>query len=195
MLQTFAIPLTFIIISSMALWIIIGCKGWWWLKALTVVVALWFSAFLWGSLNTIKGWATTDPVPDKYELKWVVIKEPNKKTEHPGAIYLWMIDLNAKDKDKGTPRVYEVPYSKELHQQAVNAMGKIGKGGKFFGSKNGKGIGKGDGEGEGSGGKGLGRKGKGKGQKGAGGGMSENTDAFRLYELPPPSYPQKFLEN
>lgn len=182
----------------MALWIIIGCKGWWWLKALTVVVALWFSTFLWGSLGTIKGWPTTESVPDKYELKWVVIKEPNKITNDPGAIFLWMIDLHAKSKEAGVPRVHEVPYSKELHQQANKAMGKIGKGGKFFGSKDGGkgGIGDGDGDGNGKGGKG----GKGKGKKGqgqngkngrGGGGMTENADEFNLYELPPPSYPVK----
>ena len=161
-------------------------------------MALWFSTFLWGSLGTIKGWPTTESVPDKYELKWVVIKEPNKITNDPGAIFLWMIDLHAKSKEAGVPRVHEVPYSKELHQQANKAMGKIGKGGKFFGSKDGGkgGIGDGDGDGNGKGGKG----GKGKGKKGqgqngkngrGGGGMTENADEFNLYELPPPSYPVK----
>jgi len=201
MIETFAIPLTFIILASLALWIIIGSKGWWILKAFAVVFACGFSILLWKSLDELQGWPTTDSIPNKFEIKWVVVDEPNKKTGSDGSIYVWLKDiepakanhswyLTSKHKNiNDEPRLHKTPYTKNGHEQAMKIQEKIGKGEKAYGQKKGKGMGEG-----GEGGDGKGPKGQGQGKGKGGGGMTENADEFNLYELPPPSYPQKLLE-
>jgi hypothetical protein len=199
MIDTFAIPLTFIIIATLALWIIVGSKGWWLLKAATIVVVSVFCVFLWRSLDDLQGWPTNDPIPNKFEVKWITVNEPNKKTDSPGAIYVWLKDLEPEKtshswylttKHKNVndePRLHKMPYTRERHEQAMKIQAKIGKGGKFMAQKSKGGIGEGSGQHKGPKGQ---SKGKGKG----GGGMSEGGDEFKFYELPPPSYPEKVLE-
>ena len=212
MINTFAIPLTFLIVASLSLWIVIGSKGWWFLKTLVVVGVSLFTIALWHSLHGLQGWPTTETIPNKFEVKWIAVEEPNKKTDAPGAIYVWIKDLEPEKtphswymttvhKDIGSePRLHKMPYSREGHEKTMQIQKQIAGGKKFLGQK-GKdgsvgepGKGKGDGEaGEGAGkNKGVG---KNKGTGVGGGGMTENADEFNIYELPPPSYPQKFLEN
>lgn len=204
MIQTFAIPLTFIIIASLALWIIIGSKGWWILKAAAVVIASLFSITLWQSLDDVQGWPTTKTIPAKFEIKWIGVEEPNKKTDAPGAIYIWLKDLepektphswyiSTRHKNiNGEPRLHKLPYTRQGHEQAMKIQQQIAKGGKFMAGRSGKG-----GVGEVGDGNGKGGKGKAKGKKGGKGGegMTEGGDEFNFYELPPPSYPQKWIEN
>lgn len=197
MIETFAIPLTFMIIASLALWVIIGSKGWWILKATAVVIASLFCITLWNSLDDLQGWATNDKVPAKFEIKWISVEEPNKKTDAPGAIYLWIKDsepdktthswyISTKHKNiNEESRLHKMPYSRKGHEQAVKIQQRIAKGEKFMA---------GNGENDGKGG--MSKYSKDKNKKGgkSGGGMTEGSDEFNLYELPPPSYPQKLLE-
>ena len=211
MINTFAIPLTFMIVASLSLWIIIGSKGWWILKSLAVLGVSFFTITLWYSLDGLQGWPTKETIPAKFEVKWIAVEEPNKKTDAPGAIYAWIKDLepektphswyiSTKHKDVNSePRLHKMPYSREGHEKSMQIQKQIAGGKKFMGQR-GKDGGVGQpgngkvGEGEAGEGKNGAGKAKGKGNK-SGGGMTENADEFNIYELPPPSYPQKFLEN
>jgi len=207
MIDTFGIPLAFIVLSTLLLWIIIGSKGWWWLKALVVVTTVLFSISLWQSLESLQGWATKEKPPEKFEIKWIDVKEPNKKTGEKGYINVWMRDLNPKKEDKqnkipilhskgknNEARLYSLPYSRQMHEQAEKIKQQIAKGKPFYGEiKDGvaKGLqGKGEGE-KGKGGQqGQGKKGKGDGQKGDGGSLSNKQDPI-FHELPPPVFQRK----
>jgi hypothetical protein len=174
MIETFAIPLTFVILASLALWIIIGSKGWWILKACYVILVFCFTIFLWKSLDELQGWPTTDSIPNKFEIKWVTVEEPNKKTGSDGSIHVWLKDIEptknshswyitSKHKNiNDEPRSHKLPYTKNGHEQAAKIQEKIGKGGKAYGQKKGKGMGEGGEGGDGKGPKGQGQ-GKGKG--------------------------------
>lgn len=205
MIETFAIPLAFIIVSSLTLWIVIGSKGWWWLKGLMVVLTSAFSVSLWLSLNALLGWPTQDVIPEKFEIKWVVAEEPNKITNSEGAIYVWLKDLDSGKKShswymsrrfnkiEDEPRIHKLPYSRSMHEQAVKIQAKIASGGKFYGERNGDGApgegrnGKGKGKGKGQGPQGTNERGRGDGSQGS---LSQEQD-FIFHELPPPSYPEK----
>lgn len=224
MIETFAIPLTFLIVTALTLWVVIGSKGWWWAKAAVVIVTVAFSITLWQSLDGIQGWPSSDKLPAKFEIKWIFVLEPNQKTKAAGAIYVlaqdiepeksqhsWYLNLKHKDLSQ-EPRIYKTPYSRAMHEQSIKIQSRIKQGGRFFAQSNKEGVG-GDGDGDGDGeegdgdagsgkggkGKGKGKKGKGRGQGGvsgmSGGGMTENAEDFMLYELPPPSYPQKWSDD
>ena len=206
MIDTFGIPLAFIIITTLILWMIIGSKGWWWLKAIVVTGAVLFSISLWHSLAALQGWPTQEELPPKFEIKWVVVEEPNKKTGFKGAIYVWVRDIAPKDsrseglpllhtkKQSDEPRLHTVPYSREMHEQAEGIKKQIASGKPYYGEMKkgeGEGKGKGDGKGKGKGKGGKGPKGEGEGKGQGGDGDLSNEQDPIFHELPPAVLPEK----
>jgi hypothetical protein len=189
------ITIAFLVISALILWFIIGSKGQWGIKAATISLALYFCLSIGLSLENLAGWPSGQELPEKFEVHWIVIKEPNKKTGEKGAVYIWARDIEPQEKDgwwlqfssndRDEPRVYQVPYSRELHEQSEGAMEKIKAGGKVGGKKgDGKGKGEGEGDGDGEGGK--------KGQNGNnGGGSLSGFSGIIFHELPPSKLPEK----
>jgi len=203
MSDTFGIPLAFVIFSAMALWIIIGSKGHWLLKMAFITIAYYFSLCLWNSLGDLQGWPTHKDLPDKFEVKWIGVKEPNRKTKDKGAIYVWIRDINPEKTVSESyylkfhykeleeePRLHKLPYSRMLHEQAMQIQNLIKQGESFFGQMKKGGIeGEGKGEGKGKGNKDNGREGKG-GKKGEGGDLSQRQDPI-FHRLPSPILPEK----
>jgi hypothetical protein len=213
-LSALALPVAFIICSCLLLWVIIGSRGWWWLKLPISAVTVYFGLAVWYSVGSYLGWATPGDPPRQFIMHWAVVDEPSKTDgDEKGAIFFLLTKLPHKEDDLANtwqdrwfnvlgysgdnkePKLYKRPYSRPLHRAANGAMrmrmeGKyvIGefKGGKF--AKAGDGDGDGDGEGEPGDGKGK----KGKDGKGLGyGGDNDNMGDFAFYVLPPPNYPPK----
>lgn len=203
--ETFGIPLAFIIFITLILWFIIGTKGQWWLKIFAITISLYASLGIWQSTVTILGWPTVEEMPEKFQIHWLVVKEPSQHTclgtncevcKAKGAIYAFAEDLCPKEEKSLTdlvmlkfspphdsPRLYKLPYSKSLHQKADQINKFIRKGGKYFGSL---------GKGEGKDGKGVG--GKKGGKNGKGGAFSFSMEQEPMfYDLPPPKFPEKVL--
>lgn len=217
MIDTFGIPLAFIIIATLTLWVVLGCKGYWWLKLVMVSLSIFFSISLWNSLVSLQGWPTSETMPEKFEVKWLDVKEPNKKTGEEGYIYVWAINLepnrpspvaddaatpplgvqlHAKEYS-GEPRLYKLPYSREMHKQAEGIKEMIGKGGRFYGRlvQAGEGgisqLGV-DSKGGSGKGKGKGRPGQGQSNGEGSRNISEGQEfEFIFHELPPPLFPNK----
>lgn len=210
MIDTFGIPLAFVIIAALTLWVVIGCKGYWWLKLIMVSLSIFFSISLWHSLISLQGWPTPQTMPEKFEVKWLDVKEPNQKTGGKGCIYVWAINLEPDSSPVGTtapllgvqlhskeksgePRLYKLPYSREMHEQAKGIKEMIGKGGRFYGrlGKAGEGgMSQLDADGKKGSGKGKGRPGQGR-PNGEGGGSISEGQEFVFHELPPPLFPDK----
>lgn len=206
------IPVAFLLLAAMGLWLIIFAKGYWWLKCLFISSILYFSLAMWVSLSQLSGWPTNNEMPETFITHAVLVEEPSKSDlKQKGAIYLWVSEVDENHiikkqeisswllpfvarKNASEPRVYRLPYSEELHEQA-RQVAKMLKAGKTV-------VGKGKSkkmqaaeEGDGKGGKDKGGKGKGKGEgKGEGkyGGRSfSQQQEFMFYELPPFSMPDK----
>ena len=192
-----SIPFAFFLLSSLLLWLLIGAKGHWLIKASVISFVLYFCVSIDFSLENLLGWPSNQSLPEKFQVHWIEIKEPNKKTREQGAIYVWATNLNQTDKEEGwdgwrrlfvsfnnydprEPRAYRLAYSKQDHEEAEKALGFL-KGGSKVGGGNGKGKGKG------KGGKGDGEGGK---KNGGGGSLSRNGGVY-FEKLPPPSLPDK----
>ena len=198
-----SIALTFFIISSLLLWIVIGSKGHWGLKAVTIAFVLYFCLSINLSLSNLLGWPSDQSLPEEFQVHWIEIKEPNKRTGDKGCVYVWATGSEGEhhktdgwrtllvyfqNYDPTEPRAYRLNYSRELHERSQEALGKIKNGEGVGGKNNGRGKGKGEGEGDG---KGKG-KGNGDGKNGqAGGGSLSNSDDIIFHNLPPSKLPDK----
>jgi len=191
-----AISAAFFIIILLILWFVIGSKGPWLLKAGVILLSLYLCLSIQYSLSGIAGWPSGDPLPQKFVAHWIIINEPPKKTPEKGSIYVWATTLSQNEEgphskwwatfllpfeslDIGEPRSYRLPYSKELHENANDALGRIMNGERVGGTNNGP---MGDGKGNG------GKEGEGEGE---GGGTFSHSDDISFHDLPAPRLPDK----
>ena len=95
-------------------------------------VAACFGFYLWhyGALEAYLGWPATDGLPENFELVSVVTIEPDLQHDEPGAIFLWVRDLENK---RPIPRSFRLDYDKRVHQQADETMRRQRLGERFVG--------------------------------------------------------------
>ncbi len=130
--RTLAIPVAFILLAALLCWMLIGAKGKWWLKLLTILIVPSFGLAVWASISSYKGWPTTDEPPEKALLVWGVVHEPDPRTGNPGVIYLWLTPIREDsggtlnplgyESRNGEPRAYRLPYSRQLHDALTGAQ-------------------------------------------------------------------------
>ena len=205
-----SITLAFILLTSLILWFVIGSKGLWRLKAATILLTLYLCLSVNFSLDNLMGWPSSQQPPKEIRVHWVIIKEPNKKTGDKGDVYVWVTDMNPKEKDDGSffisfanenmrkPRSYRLEYSKELHEDGQKALEMIMGGQAVMGTneglqgqgEGGDGQGDGQGAGQGEGGDGDGE-GGGENGGGAGGGSLSRNGGISFQPLPPSKLPSK----
>lgn len=82
--------------------------------------------FFW--LQSLLGWSSATAVPDRFQLLWARIVEPNPSRNSPGAIHLWVEALDENNIPSGEPRAFVLPYSPELASKAAVAQSEIQKG-------------------------------------------------------------------
>ena len=203
-----SITLAFILLTSLILWFVIGSKGLWGLKAATILLTLYLCLSVNFSLENLVGWPSNQQPPKEFRVHWIVINEPDKRTGDKGDVYVWVTDMNPKEKEDDSffisfanekmykPRAYRLEYSKELHKDGQEALEMIMGGQAVMGTNEGlqgkgeagegQGDGQGDGQGEGEGGEGGGEDGGGEG----GGSLSRNG-GISFQRLPPSKLPSK----
>jgi hypothetical protein len=132
----------FVIISAIALWFSIRTPGQIIIKAMLIPVTVWYGLALYYSVPNLMGWPVSKSIPDNSQVLAIRIKEPNPKSNDPGAIYFWVdikpnsnssehtlkAQLNPKSvfsyNSRTQPRAFQLPYSRKLHKDIVEAQRK-----------------------------------------------------------------------
>jgi hypothetical protein len=89
----------------------------WSIKSGVILLALVFYIVTLYSLPGFYGWPTREPLPQKFLLVGMDVREPRNESD-AGIIYMWIVsslETNSK------PRAYELPYSPELHSRLTAA--------------------------------------------------------------------------
>ena len=93
----------------------------WFFKSSMIVVVTFFYILTFNSFKEIIGWPTKEILPERFRLIAAQIYEPNAIVDSEGSIYLWLTSMDSLA-GLGTPRSYEVPYSKEIHEKVAKAL-------------------------------------------------------------------------
>ncbi|MSO89327.1 MAG: hypothetical protein EXQ89_05095 [Rhodospirillaceae bacterium] len=101
----------------------------WWVKggAIVITVAFFYQSYL--SLNAVLGYPTAQDLPSRFQIHWMILNEPDKRTRDRGAVFMWISELDSRDRPSGPPRAYRLPYSDRLHQAADLATRENGENG------------------------------------------------------------------
>lgn len=105
----------------------------WWIKAAAIVVTLAGVIVLYFTMTGLVGWASTGEMPRRFGLLATRIVEPDKLANLPGAIYLWVEEVDDRQIVIGPPRAFQVPYKVEIATEVASAQQQIEGGGKVLG--------------------------------------------------------------
>jgi hypothetical protein len=140
------LPVAIIFILILLSWFIIKVKIKTYVKLILITITFLVFFGVWNSVVNLKGWASQSQLPDKYLIQWIVIEEPGKLTREGGGIFILASDMEksenediniyVKDNTK-EPRLYRIPYSRQMHQDSQDIIKGLKKGKKYYGT-NGK---------------------------------------------------------
>ena len=120
MLDSFGLIISYFVLLSIVLCMLLYTPWHWTYKAVMIISASLFYYVTYFSITEFYGWPTANHRPEKLQIVAIYIDAPNK-------IYLWGHDL--KLGVAGTrPRAYELNYSTKLNSSLNEASNKLKKG-------------------------------------------------------------------
>ena len=94
--------------------------------AIVLVTALYVGA--WHGHRSLLGWASDDPLPERFRLHWATVDDPDKRTHTPGTIYLWIRALDPADRPRGEPRAYRITWDAATAKAVLDALAEVERG-------------------------------------------------------------------
>jgi len=131
--MSIALPILLLTFGTLTFWLLTESSIKWYLKTVCIATFCIFTIVFWSTIHSYLGWpALKNDMPDKVLIHWVIVKEPNKYTKFDGAIYFLLesaeekksswLDIFTYDKSRPEPRLFALPYSRELHEQVEKQM-------------------------------------------------------------------------
>jgi hypothetical protein len=93
----------------------------WPVKAAAIVVTSAFYLVVFFRTEGLLGWSAPQPLPARFQLLWARSVEPNLALNEPGAVHLWLEELDEANVPSAVPRAYRLPYSAALARKVENA--------------------------------------------------------------------------
>ncbi len=118
----------YVIVAVLLLSLNVAPRWSWWVKATSIVVTSAFFIVSYYSIIDIMGWPVKDDMPERFQLHWARIIEPDKLLNTPGAIFLWVEELDDQNIPQGVPRAFRLPYTVPLDNGVNDALDMISNG-------------------------------------------------------------------
>jgi hypothetical protein len=127
-LPLIGVGLSYVVVAVLLLSLNLASRWHWGVKAAAIAVTSVFFAVSYGSIAGLIGWPSEARVPERFQLDWGTVVEPDKLNGSPGSIYLWVEALDENNVPAGTPRAFRVPYSRDLADRIGHAKERIEQG-------------------------------------------------------------------
>ena len=122
------LSVAYALIGALLLLVLIYARLPWPVKAVAVIVTSAFYIVSFVGTRGLLGWASVDRLPASFKLLQARIVEPHSVEGDPGAIYLWVEELDDGNRPSGVPRAYRIPYSDSLADKTDKAQSEIAAG-------------------------------------------------------------------
>jgi hypothetical protein len=113
--QILLLTLVYALLAFLLLCLCLATRWHWALKVVMVLLVTGFYAFGHQTLRGIAGWPSDDALPPRFLLLAAVFDEPSPGRDHKGAIYIWVNPMKD-NQPLEMPRVFRLPYEKDLHR-------------------------------------------------------------------------------
>ena len=126
--EILGLAIAYALLAALLLVIALRARIPWPLKVAMVLVTSVYYCVAFFRIEYLPGWSATAPLPPQFQLLWARIVEPNPLDRDPGAVHVWIEDLDAANLPSGQPRAYRLPYSATLAAKVQAARDEIMKG-------------------------------------------------------------------
>jgi len=113
------------LIGALLLVVVTKARLSWTVKAGAVVVTSAFYVVVFFRTQGLLGWSAPEEPPNRFQLLWARVVEPNIANKTPGAIHIWVESLDDANLPSGVPRAYRLPYSPALARTIAVARDEI----------------------------------------------------------------------
>jgi len=120
-----AVSVAYVVLAVVLLCMGLTSRFAWWIKGFVIVVTCAFFIEAFYATKSLLGWPGTGALPHRFQLLWTRVVEPDPKISDPGAIYLWVEELDDNNVPSGTPRSYRLRYTAPLADRSNKAKDEI----------------------------------------------------------------------
>jgi hypothetical protein len=120
-----AISIAYVVLGVLLLSVSLTSPFRWWVKAAAIVVTSVFFVEQFFTTKGLLGWPGTGRLPPRFQLLWTRVVEPDPKVHDPGAIFLWVEEVDENNVPTGTPRSYRLAYTKPMADRSLKARDEI----------------------------------------------------------------------
>jgi hypothetical protein len=120
-----AISVAYVVMSALLLAVGLTSPFRWWVKAAAITVSSAFFVEAFFATESLRGWPGTDRLPARFQLLWTRVVEPDPKIRDAGAIFLWVEEVDENNVPTGTPRSYQLGYTKPMEEKVRKAQDEI----------------------------------------------------------------------
>jgi hypothetical protein len=120
-----AISIAYVVMAVVLLCMGLTSRFAWWIKGVVIVITSAFFIESFFATKSLLGWPGTGALPHRFQLLWTRVVEPDPKMGDPGAIYLWVEELDENNVPSGTPRSFKLRYSQPLADRSNKAKDEI----------------------------------------------------------------------
>jgi len=120
-----AISAAYVVLGVLLLTLGLFSRVAWWVKAAAIVITSVFFVEMFFATKDLRGWPRSAQLPARFQLLWVRVIEPDLKSANPGAIFLWIEEVDENNVPDGVPKSYRLAYSRPLADRAAKARDEI----------------------------------------------------------------------
>src|SRR5262245_10140994 len=120
-----AISAAYVVLGVLLLTLGLFSRFAWWVKAGAIVITSVFFVEMFFATKDLRGWPRSAQLPARFQLLWVRVVEPDLKSANPGAIFLWIEEVDENNVPDGVPKSYRLAYSRPLADRAAKAREEI----------------------------------------------------------------------
>lgn len=120
-----AISIAYVVMGVVLLGMGLTSRFAWWIKAAAIVVTSAFFVEAFFATRSLLGWPGSSALPHRFQLLWTRVVEPDPKLGDPGAVFLWVEELDDNNVPSGTPRSYRLKFTPPLADQSNKARDEI----------------------------------------------------------------------
>ncbi|HEV7598681.1 MAG TPA: hypothetical protein VGO49_00250 [Bradyrhizobium sp.] len=126
--EIIGLSIAYALLAALLLVIALRARIPWPLKIAVVLLTSAFYCLAFFRTEGLPGWSATAPLPAQFQLLWARVVEPNPLDQDPGAVHVWVEELDTANLPSGQPRAYRLPYSAALAGRVEAARAEILKG-------------------------------------------------------------------
>ena len=141
------LTLAYVLLSTLLLAVLIRLPFPRWTKIAAILAASGLYLVVFFATQWLLGWSAPVGMPARFQVLWTRVIEPNPSRDNPGAIHLWVEELDDANLPSGEPRAFRLPYTVALARRVSSAQEEIEQGrpqggrAQFFGAPSGERMG------------------------------------------------------